>query len=291
MSENTKIQWCHHTYNPWRGCRKVAPECENCYITTTVPFRTTGQTHGSVRVRAGAATLREPHHWNAKAAKAGIREFVFCLSLGDWLDDENVPVEWLADLLKTIYETPNLTWLLLTKRPKNFSERLSAAYNHITDYPHDIDFACWIFTWRYETNPPSNVFIGVSLGADQSAALDIPARVHFLSCEPMLGPLICPWLKEFDLVIFGGESGKNARPCNVDWIYDGIKKCIQAGAGIFVKQLGAHVIDKTITTMTRWPISMPIEGNRVFLRDKKGGDISEWPSNLNIRNSWEDVTP
>lgn len=70
MGKATQISWCDHTYNPWRGCRKVAPECANCYITTTVPFRTY------------EIVLPE-------------RPRVFCLSLGDWLDDENVPFEAL----------------------------------------------------------------------------------------------------------------------------------------------------------------------------------------------------
>jgi protein gp37 len=220
MGENTNIQWTDHTHNPWRGCRKVAPECANCYIVTTPIFRFTKQTHGSVRTRAGEGHLREPYKWNAAAEAAGRIDRVFCLSLGDWLDDENVPVEWRARLLRTIRETRNLTWQLLTKRPKNWARLIKEAigFHYETD--------CWLCDWLKDGRPPENVWIGVSAGADQKAALDIPAKVHFLSCEPMLRPLDTTYAGEFDWIIFGGESGPKARQCRVKWILDGLNFCL-----------------------------------------------------------------
>jgi len=182
MSKNSKIQWCHHTFNYWRGCRKVAPECLNCYITTTPPFRISGQTHGAVRVRSGNGALSEPLKWNAKVP-VGERHRVFCLSLGDWLDDENVPIEWLAGLLSTIEATPNLDWLLLTKRPQNWRTRLEAATWRITPGLRAVDDPAFRLGEAWLSGrPPENVWIGVSAGADQAAALSIPARIHFLSC-------------------------------------------------------------------------------------------------------------
>jgi protein gp37 len=259
MGAQTNIQWCDHTYNPWRGCRKVAAECENCYITGTTPFRVAGQTHGSVRVRAGEDHRKEPLRWNKKAAVAGERERVFCLSLGDWLDDENVPIEWLCDLLKMIQATPWLDWLLLTKRPGNFQKRVGEVAYH---WGTSCEIAEW---WAYRSVPPNNVWIGVSQGADQAAALAIPAAVHFLSCEPMLRPLDTTHAARFDWIIFGGESGPGARSCDIEWIQDGISYCRVNGIAPFVKQLGSNCLQAR------------------QLKHKKGGDMAEWPEQLRVR--------
>jgi protein gp37 len=265
MGKDSKIQWTHHTHNPWRGCRKVADECKNCYIVTTPPFRTTGQTHGSTRVRAGEAALREPLSWNRAAEKANERRRVFCLSLGDWLDDENVPIWWLADLLGAINDTPNLDWLLLTKRPQNWHDRVKLAYETQRS-AMDMNLR-----WLRGT-PPPNVWIGVSAGADQSAALDIPAKIHFLSCEPMLRPMDSTHAAKFGWIILGGESGHNARECHIEWIREGVQFCREHDVRCFVKQLGAKPISSTGWT---GPLKM--------IHDKKGGDINEWPEDLRIR--------
>src|SRR5205085_9355255 len=116
MGAQTSIQWTQHTHNPWLGCRKVADECERCYIVRQTPLRVRGIVHGSERHRCSEATRKQPLAWDRSAARAGKRQRVFCLSLGDWLDNE-VPVEWLRGLIETIHTTPHLDWLLLTKRP------------------------------------------------------------------------------------------------------------------------------------------------------------------------------
>jgi protein gp37 len=286
MGQTTQIQWCDHTYNPWRGCRKVAPECLHCYITTTVPFRTSGQKHGADRVRAGEDYLKEPLRWNKKpwicdhcglasATHGGIcpsckqvgqhRAKVFCLSLGDWLDDENVPIEWLYELLKVIQATPNLIWLLLTKRPGNFATRVGEVADN---WASSCELAKW---WAHREIPPANVWVGVSAGADQKTALDIPAYIHFLSCEPMLQALDTTHASRFDWIIFGGESDTQmpARECHEQWIFDGIVFCRLHGIAPFVKQLGSNVV-------------MPGNFQRP-LKHKKGGDPAEWPARLRIR--------
>lgn len=318
MSENSKIQWCDHTYNPWRGCRKATrinpdtgklemiEECRECYIVTTTPFRTTGQKHGSVRVRASESYLKQPLKWNAKpwicdncgtaypatmadgkfelcgpcmdkTGRSSLhRARVFCLSLGDWLDDENVPIEWLADLLATICATPNLAWLLLTKRPHNWWSRINVARDYLfrycasvggTFFVHD-----WVDRWMHG-NPPSNIWIGISAGADQKAALEIPARIHFLSCEPMLKPMDETHAAKFDWIIFGGESGHKARPCNVDWIINGILFCKQNDIACFLKQLGSRPVQVVDSPMC----------DLHPLKDSHGGDMEEWPEDLRVR--------
>lgn len=266
MSE-TSIQWCRYTFNAWMGCRKVAPECSNCYITETPPFKFRGLTHGPERVRTAPSTWNQPLAWNRKAAKEGVRERVFSLSLGDWLDDENVPIEWLADLLKLIHDTPHLDWLLLSKRTRNWKSRMehvqARAIDAVDGRPpygraHDI-----AMLWC-RGNAPSNVWIGVSAGADQEAALNIPAKIHFLSCEPMLHALDTTHAARFDWIIFGGESGKKARECRKEWVRDAVRFCRENGVVPFVKQLGSNCTDT--------PFS-----------DSHGGEMDEWPEDLRVR--------
>lgn len=283
--KNSSIQWCTHTYNPWEGCTKVAPECKFCYAEILVDkrFGRARWGKGKPRRRMSANYLKQPIAWNSQAEKDGTRPKVFCLSLGDWLDDE-VSIEWLADLLKLIHETPHLDWLLLTKRPENFfvrvlhagmllmgyrdgqTENSPSAFAEATE-----DTIESILGWSKGETFPANVWMGVSAGADQVAALEIPATVRFLSCEPMLHALDTTRAAGFDWIIFGGESGANARLLDVDWIRDGIEFCRKHDIAPFVKQMGANVrgreIDKWVTR----------------LKDSHAGDMAEWPDELRIR--------
>lgn len=213
---------------------------------------------------------------DGKMERQWLRPRVFCASLADWLDDE-VPIEWLADLLNLISQTPNLDWLLLTKRPQNFLKRLAAVSNLCEGDPKiwgggpsgNMALFDLIENHWCDGDPPANVWIGVSAGADQAAALRIPARVHFLSCEPMLHAMDVMHAAQFDWIIFGGESGANARPVYTSWIRDGLEFCRKAGVTPFVKQLGANGLDPT--------------GEPLRLKDSHGGDMAEWPADLRVR--------
>src|ERR1700712_493898 len=116
MGENSKIEWCDHTFNPWIGCQKVSPGCDNCYAEALMDKRL-GRVewgpHGE-RLRTSPANWAKPLQWDRAAAKAGVRHRVFCASLADWLDNK-VPRRWRIDLAAIIRQTPNLDWLLLTK--------------------------------------------------------------------------------------------------------------------------------------------------------------------------------
>lgn len=202
-----------------------------------------------------------------------VRPRVFCASLSDWLDDENVPIEWLADLLKLIYSTPNLDWLLLSKRPQNWMNRMVKVMKHNEDSGGDIAFFEWLLGWVVCQSigaPPANIWIGVSAGADQAAALQIPTRIHFLSCEPMLRPMDETHAARFDWIIFGGESGSKARELDIQWIRDGLLCCQMHEITPFVKQLGSNPVYK--------------RGDVPFIiRDSHGADMSEWPEDLRVR--------
>lgn len=308
MSENSKIEWTDHTFNGWIGCTKVSPGCKLCYAETLMDTRY-GRVKwgkGNPRQRTSAANWRLPAKWN-KAAAIDRQEAdnfgndtyrpprVFCASLADWLDDE-VPIEWLADLLKLIHDTPNLDWLLLTKRPENWAIRLEAALDLWKE--HDpVHKSLW--HWRYDGCGPENVWLGTSVEDQQRAderipdLLKIPAKVRFLSVEPLLGPVDLTQnsrradsdeiTDEYDTygpplggvegihwVIVGGESGAGARPCSIDWVRSIVQQCKTAGVPAFCKQLGGYPV---------------IDGNphKIELKHPKGGEMSEWPHDLRVR--------
>jgi Protein of unknown function (DUF5131) len=135
MSENSKIEWTDHTFNPWEGCQKVGPGCDHCYAEAR-NARFSGGTAidwgpGAPRRRTPPANWRKPLQWNAAHAeffaKYGRRQRVFCASLADVFDDA-VPDEWRIDLASMIVMTPNLDWLLLTKRIGNAASMLAAMF-------------------------------------------------------------------------------------------------------------------------------------------------------------------
>ena len=166
MAKNSKIEWTTHTFNPWMGCQNVSDGCLRCYAETLMDHRygkVQWGPHGE-RKRTSAANWRMPYRW-AKSAD-GSRPRVFCASLADWLDNQ-VPDQWREDLASVIHATPELDWLLLTKRPENFRKHAPAS-------------------WR--TNGlPSNVWLGTT--CENQECFDrrwpifaaIPAVVRFIS--------------------------------------------------------------------------------------------------------------
>lgn len=191
---------------------------------------------------------------------------VFCASLADWLDDE-VPIEWLAELLKLIHDTPNLDWLLLTKRPENWPRMISA----LGQWPEAAEehLIHWVDGW-INGKPPANVWIGTSVENQEYAdkripkLLKIPAKVRFLSCEPLLSSLNLIGADREDLrrercndpkrreplkvglgsglihqIIVGGESGGKRREMKLEWAQSLHDQCKAAGAAFFFKQISA----------------------------------------------------
>lgn len=119
--ENTKIEWADHTFNPWIGCTKVSDGCKHCYAEHLMDTRLGRVKWGpqGIRQRTSAAYWRYPLKWNKRLEGTGRRERVFCASLADVFEDRPELEEWRQDLYHLISETPNLDWLLLTKRPEN----------------------------------------------------------------------------------------------------------------------------------------------------------------------------
>lgn len=290
------------------GCTKIQPECTHCYAENETPVRVHRgrglELWGPKAARhiTGDENWRKPLKWNRDAAKLGERHRVFCASLADVFEqrvDLLVPRDRLIDLIE---ETPNLDWLLLTKRPENMVGMMGARWQ----------------TW------PSNVWAGTTGGTQKTVdanvmeLLGVPAAVHFLSAEPLLeridirdylsgeasgyetgGPQGWQTGQRLDLVIAGGESGHSARPCDVGWIRSLRDQCKNAGTSFFCKQLGAKPVDsKRLANEPRGPhdiirgepteyqlrrLEQLINCYAVSLRHPKGGDIEEWPKDLQVR--------
>lgn len=265
MAEQSNIEWTDATFNPWEGCQKVGPGCDNCYAENR-NARFAGGTAvnwgpGAPRRRTSASNWQKPVTWNAKHeeffAQNGRRRRVFCSSLADWADNA-VPAQWRFDLADVILKTTSIDWLLLTKRIGNAAAMLAEMF------PAGI---------------PSNVWVGATICNQEEADRDIPkllavpAAKRFLSMEPLLGPVDIPQLCAcgcgkpiaearqetlddpgylnpeqaaatikatlgIDWVIVGGESGPNARPMHPDWARSLRDQCQAAGVPYLFKQWG-----------------------------------------------------
>lgn len=232
MSERTAIEWADSTFNPWIGCTRVSPACDHCYAEAQMATRM-GRVEwgaGKPRSRTSAAYWRQPVQWNARAdtfrecgacgwrgdiiiraepvpmpcPRCGAvdhrpaRRRVFCASLADVFDNE-VEVSWLADLLSLIHRTPDLDWLLLSKRIGNWRARIYAAvdlFEHrmVVSGRGDNHGYAMARNWL-AGEAPANVWIGATICNQAEADRDIPkllavpAAKRFLSIEPMLSEI------------------------------------------------------------------------------------------------------
>lgn len=315
MSANSKIEWCDHTFNPWIGCTKISVGqyggCEGCYAERSTPARVQGIQWGPgvERQRTSLGNWVLPRRWNAQHRAFynlhGRRQRVFCASLADVFDNA-VPVQWRVDLLTLIFSTPNLDWLLLTKRIGNVGPMLVEALprvRHICGNGDNDDALQW---------PWPNVWLGATVVTQREADRDVPkllavsAAKHFLSMEPLLGPInlaeaiSCEYcggvgytmygpdevacigceghsidpvvaLGESGIcqVIVGGESGPKARSMVLGHAKDIVRQCQEAGVAVFVKQLGARPVNR--------------EGVPHKISDRKGADMADWPEVLRVR--------
>lgn len=272
----TAIEWCDYTFNPWWGCEKVSPGCQQCYAESDAkryghavwgkdaPRRFLSDTHWD-----------SPGKWDREAARLGLRYRVFCASMADICEDRPDLTQPRLLLKFLIANTPHLDWLLLTKRPENYLRLFGKDF--FEQCPH---------AWPGTTTENQEQ-------ADRRIPnlLKVPG-LKWLSIEPMLGPVdlwgaryMLPgggrgsafnWGEGVKWVIYGGESGTGARRCNVEWIRAGIQECRGAGAAIFVKQLGSKPVatDGVADHVGTWPLA---------IKEFKGKDPAEWPEDLRVR--------
>lgn len=229
MAENSGISWTTDTFNPWEGCQKVGPGCDGCYAEArNLRYAEKGATvapnwgPGAPRRRTSAANWRKPLKWQREQAAALAADpaaparFVFCASLADVFDNA-VPLEWRQDLFALIRATPDLTWLLLTKRP-SMIERLWFKSDGSNPWPTNAAIGCTVVN-QEEADRDIPTILGARHGIERLGGTR-PAFV-FLSMEPLLGPVDLSWhLPGPDWVITGGETTQGhhqARPANPDW--------------------------------------------------------------------------
>lgn len=306
------------TWNPALGCRRVSAGCEHCFAERLIAVRFSKNPklpmyHDIARVNAhgdprftGAHRLLPDRLDEPLRARKGRK--VFVCDMGD-LFFEGHPFEEIAAVWGVMAAAPQHTFQVLTKRPERaleffaWLEDMARKAARGADYG-DITRLCWdaALDKKVESGrrgypipkapwPLPNVHIGVSV-EDQAAAdkripllLQIPAALHFLSCEPLLGALdLLSWLPPrgpavpgrpdqalIGWAIAGGESGTGARHCDLAWLRSLRDQCKAAGVPWFCKQLGANARERVHGVLTeRWT------------RNKHGGDMAEWPEDLRI---------
>ena len=214
MASGSRIEWTEVTWNPVTGCTRISQGCKHCYAE-----RMAKRLHAMKvdRYRNGfAVTLQEdlvdlPRTW----AKPRL---VFVNSMSD-LFHKVVPSDFIRRVFDTMASCPRHTFQVLTRR----SHRLLELSPRLP--------------W------PENVWMGVSV-EDRDAVhrvrhlRQVPARVRFLSCEPLIGPAGRIPLGGVHWVIVGGESGPGARPMKSEWALSILEQCRCRGIPFFFKQWG-----------------------------------------------------
>lgn len=236
MAENSNISWTHHTFNPWMGCVKVSDGCKNCYAESLVTGRMGRPVWGANAERhvTSDANWKKPLKWNREAASAGGRYRVFCASLCDVMEDRMDLVAPRIRLWRMIEQTPHLDWLLLTKRLENPLTNFD-----VPEGGYKKHFLLSDWNAGYD-----NVWLGTSVedmrvSARVDALRKIPAKVRFISYEPVIGPINGLDLTGIHWLICGGESGSGYRPMELQWARDARDMCREQGVAFFFKQWSA----------------------------------------------------
>jgi protein gp37 len=249
VADTTSISWTDSTFNPWIGCTKVGPGCDHCYAEALMDKRW-GRVKwgtGNPRRRTSASNWAQPLRWQAThesfERQHGRRRRVFCASLADVFDNE-APAEWRADLFQLFSQTPDLDWLVLTKRIGNVNRMAPPQ---------------WLDRW------PQHVWLGTTIVnrdemlRDAEKLADVRAAVRYWSVEPMLGPfghipveLLPEW------VIVGGESGRGSREIRRYWIDELRSQCEASRVPFFFKQWGgirpdSHGCELDGFEIKQWP--------------------------------------
>ena len=218
MGQRTSIEWTEATWNPVTGCQKVSPGCKNCYAERLAKrLRAMGNRRylNGFQVTTHPDLLDAPKRWRKP-------KIIFVNSMSD-VFHQDVEDHFIKAIFETISETPRHIYQVLTKRPERALEMAA-------DLP-----------W------PGNLWMGASVeNSDYVGRIDmlrqIPARVRFLSCEPLLGPLPDLDLDSIHWLIAGGESGTSARRLDEhpEWVRELRDQCQQSDVPFFFKQWGGR---------------------------------------------------
>jgi protein gp37 len=289
----TTIAWTDETINPIVGCSRISAGCEKCYAETAAKTARLQQFPQYQKVAKWNGTvefvekqLEKPYEWK-KSKK------IFICSMAD-IFHENVPFNWVEEIFYMIENCPQHTFQILTKRPERMIEFFDWYIARNSDHSVELQWTM-----------PDNIWLGVSCEnqamADKRIPLlmEIPAKVRFLSCEPLLEPInlskFLPiewseiaedWIESWpgigsysrdaypDWIIVGGESGAGSRPCHIDWIRDIASQCQSAKVPVFIKQLGSNAIATRSDNTGNYKLK---------LKDRKGSDILEWFDDLRLQ--------
>jgi protein gp37 len=219
MSNTTKIEWTDATWNPVRGCTKISPGCTHCYAETFAERFRGVLGHPYERgfdLRAVPEKLVEPLRWATP-------KMIFVNSMSD-LFHWDVSDEYILAVVNVMRLADWHTFQVLTKRSERLRDLLSGAFREVSSLPH-IWWGVSVEDRRYGLPRIEHL---------QSA----PARMRFLSVEPLLEDIGRLDLRGINWVIVGGESGHGARPMNPDWVRSIRDQCREARIPFFFKQWG-----------------------------------------------------
>lgn len=212
----SKIEWTELTWNPITGCTKISAGCKFCYaevMSRRLKAMGVEKYKNGFKLAMHESVLSEPYSWKHS-------KIVFVNSMSD-LFQQNVPIEFIQKVFEVMNDNPQHVFQVLTKRA-----------DLLLQYDQE-----GLLKWTH------NIWMGVSVEdarvKDRIKLLKkTKAKVKFLSCEPLIGPLSKMNLKKIDWVIVGGESGRRPRPMNVDWVLDIKEQCENEQVAFFFKQWG-----------------------------------------------------
>lgn len=210
----SKIEWTDATWNPVTGCSKVSSGCMNCYaekMAKRLKAMNNPRYKNGFNVTMHEDLLNSP----VKIKKPSI---IFVCSMAD-LFHKDVSDDFIEKVFQTMNNCPQHIFQVLTKRP----ERIQQMQSNLK------------FT--------SNIWIGTSIENLEVAERvnyirNIPAKVKFLSCEPLLGSLDNLDITNINWIVVGGESGAGSRPIEISWVRELRDKCKRQNIAFFFKQWG-----------------------------------------------------
>lgn len=264
MSEHTNIQWCDSTGNIQMGCEgcelvkgKKVPTCYAENLTKRYKGNK-GWPDAFDKPKLFLERLPKILKWSdltgkdrpAKPWLNGMPRLIFLNDMGDTFSN-GMPLNWFANILPQLADSPH-QFLVLTKWPQRFVE-LSKKFSI-----------------------PKNVWPGTSVTSEKTL---FRAKVLtgikgggplWISGEPQWGQINynIPDLEKYSWIVFGGESGPFAEPCDLDDMFKNIQLCYRLGIKPFVKQLGSKPM---------------MDGKKLYQNDSKGGDMKEWPMRMRVR--------
>jgi protein gp37 len=286
----TKIQWTDQTWNPIVGCSKISAGCQNCYAFSAANSARLQQFQQYQKVAKWDGTVELVESQLLKPLSWKKPQRIFVCSMSD-LFHESIPFDWIDQIFAVMAIANHHTFQILTKRPGHIQEYLeSEPEERILKVLENLDlksnflliaqelaikhFQHYLKKTASFQNFFPNVWLGTTVENQKTAnsrialLFDTMAQVRFLSCEPLLENLKLD-LTGINWVIVGGESGTNARPCHLTWIRSLVNQCQASEVPVFVKQLGSNVIDS--------------QGNKIKLKHPKGGNLDEFPADLQLR--------